>query len=54
MTVDKLREILEYFPGNVEIIIKDRYGDDVETLNLKIISKIEDEVIKKYIRFDWK
>lgn len=54
MTIDKLREILSYFPADAEVIIKDRYGEDVETKDLKIITRIEDEVINKiYIRFDW-
>lgn len=54
MTVDKLREILSYYPADAEVIIKDRYGNDIETKDLKIISKIEDEVISCiYIRFDW-
>ena len=29
MTVDKLREILSYYPEDAEVMIKDRYGDDV-------------------------
>ena len=54
MTIDKLIEILSYFPADAEVIIKDRYGEDVETKDLKIITRIEDEVINKiYIRFDW-
>ena len=54
MTIDKLREILSYYPADAEVIITDRYGDEVETKDLKIISKIEDEVITNiYIRFDW-
>lgn len=54
MTIDKLREVLSYFPADAEVIIKDGCGEDVETKHLKIIAKIEDEVINKiYIRFDW-
>ena len=47
MTIDKLREILSYYPADANVIIKDRYGDDVKTKDLKIISEIENEVIKK-------
>ena len=55
MTIDKLREILSYYPADAEVIIKDRCGEDVETKNLKITSRIEDEVITNiYIRFDYK
>ena len=54
MTVDKLREILSYYPADAKVIIKDRYGDTVETKNLSIYSKIENEVITHIaIRFDW-
>ena len=51
MTIDKLREILSYYPADAEVIIKDRYGDDVETKDLEITSKIEDEVITNIYTF---
>ena len=55
MTVDKLREILSYYPADAEVRIIDRYGDPAETKDLKIISEIKDEVITDIlIRFDWR
>lgn len=47
MTVDKLREILSYYPADIEVEIKDKYGDLVDLENMIIINKIEDTIIKK-------
>lgn len=54
MTVDKLREILSYYPADAEVRVIDRYGDNIETKDLRIISEIENEVITHIkISFDW-
>lgn len=36
MTIDKLREILSYFPADANVIIQNRYGEDVETKKLAL------------------
>lgn len=54
MTIDKLRELLSYYPADANVQIKDRYGDLVETDNMIISNKIEDSIISTIIiRFDW-
>ena len=54
MTVDKLREILIYYPADIEIEIKDKYGDLVNLDNMVIINKVEGTTITKIIiKPDW-
>ena len=54
MTIDKLREILSYYPADANVQIRDRYGDLVETDDIVITSKIEDTKISTIIiKFDW-
>lgn len=49
MTVDKLREILSYYPADAEVVIKEYYGDVIKTDNIDIISKIKDNTITTVI-----
>ena len=54
MTIDKLREILSYYPADANVQIRDRYGDLVETDNMLITTKIENGTMSAIIiKFDW-
>ena len=54
MTIDKLREILSYYPADANVQIRARYGGLVETDDILITNKIEDGIITTIIiKFDW-